>query len=93
MTRAFHRRERAIERERELGSVRMRECSERFDQQLQAQRIRLAQDMAQERERLEATHRSERQRIEEMYGMQVRYVVRGAQREVGGVWLLWTGCK
>lgn len=64
-------RERAVERERELASVRMRECSERFDQQLQAQRVRLAQDMSQERERLEAAHRSERQRIEEMYGVQV----------------------
>jgi len=64
-------RERAVEREREMASVRLREQSERFDQQLQAQRVRLADDMAQERERLDGAHRSERQRVEDMYGMQV----------------------
>ena len=34
------------EREREAASVRMREQSERFDLQLQAQRVRMAEDMA-----------------------------------------------
>jgi hypothetical protein len=65
-------RDRAVEREREAASLRMREQSERFDQQLQAQRIRLADDMAQERERLENAHRVERQRVEDIYGMQVK---------------------
>ena len=45
-------RDRAVEREREASSVRLREQNDRFDQQLQAQRVRLADDMAQERERL-----------------------------------------
>ena len=64
-------RERALEREREMSSVRLHEQSERFGQQLQAQRARMAEDMAQERERIETLHRAEKQRIEDMYGMQL----------------------
>ena len=40
-------RDRAVEREREAASVRLREQSERLDQQLQAQRVRMVEDMAQ----------------------------------------------
>jgi len=69
--RMLHERDRAVEREREAASLRMREQSERFDQQLQAQRVRMAEDTVQERERLECAHRLERQRVEDMYGMQV----------------------
>jgi len=70
--RMLHERDRAVEREREAASLRMREQSERFDQQLQAQRVRMAEDTVQERERLESAHRLERQRVEDMYGMQVK---------------------
>jgi len=45
--RMLQERDRAVEREREAASLRLREQSERFDQQLLAQRARLTEDMAQ----------------------------------------------
>lgn len=77
--------EQAVEKERGAGAARLREVSERYEQQLQTQRMRLVADADLKLEQLEQSRKEEKRRYDEALG-QAREAGEGRTKELEEGW-------